>query len=419
MKILHINTFDTGGAAIAAIRLHKSLLDEGFDSNMLFTKKTRSDIPNSYEFTKPQPSLAQNISYRIKRKLGGGLNYWEQSNELLQGRVTGFDMFSLPFSDFSIETQDIYNEADIINLHWTPSLLDYNFFTNNKKPIVWTLHDMASFTGGCHYSGDCEGFKVDCLNCPQLKGTENIDLANEYLNYKQECLVNKNIQIVTLSDWMTDKVKDSKLFGNYKVKKIYNSLNRKIFKPYSTATARSLFSLPEDKPIILFVSESIENERKGFDLLTSCIDSFSDSNVLFCAVGTSKQEEFIPNPNMRQIGKVNDEYTLAMLYNAADVVVIPSREDNLPNVMLEALSCGTPVISFSNGGMKEIIINEQNGLLVNISNESNLKTAIHNFLKNKKTFSKQDISNFAHKTFNKSIQVKAYTELYKELLDNH
>jgi glycosyltransferase involved in cell wall biosynthesis len=419
MKILHINAFDTGGAAIAAIRLHKSLLHEGYDSNMLFSKITRSDVPNSFEFTKPEPSLSKNISYKIKRKLGGELNYWEKSNKLLQGRITGFDMFSLPFSDFRIEEQHIYKEADVINLHWTASLLDYKFFENNHKPLVWTLHDMAPFTGGCHYSRGCEVFMTNCTNCPQLIGTGNIDLANENLNYKQESLINKNIQVVTLSDWMTERVAQSKLFGQFNIKKILNSLDSKIFKPYPVAIARSLFSLPEDTPIILFVSESIENKRKGFDLLTACIDSFSDSNVLFCAVGASKQDGATQNKKVRHIGKVVDEYTLAMLYNAADVVVIPSREDNLPNVMLEALSCGTPVISFSNGGMKEIIVNEQNGVLVNTINESSLKNAIHDFLKNKQTFNKQYISDSAHKTFKNSIQVKAYTNLYKELLNNH
>ncbi|MDB9721094.1 glycosyltransferase [Winogradskyella sp.] len=417
MKIVHVNTFDTGGAAVAAKRLHLSLLDSGLDSNMLFAKKTDQTLPNSYQLNTEKKSLLKKIVWRLSRKIGKGKTYWERIEQLLHGRDQGLDMFSMPFTDFDINTQELIITADIIHLHWAPSLVDYNFFSRCNKPIVWTLHDMNAFTGGCHYSAGCEKYTTDCSICSQLKGTNNLDLAKTFLAYKASHLSDPNLSIVTLSDWMTQKAKKSAILGHLSIRKIYNSLNTEIFKPVNQSAAKSVFGLPSDKKIVLFVSERVENYRKGFDLLTNALEHIEVNNVLFCAVGAEPEAVFSHN-NVRFLGRMNDEYSLAMLYNSADVLLIPSREDNLPNVMLEALCCGTPVISFANGGMQEIIKNGVNGLLVEKRQPFLLSEAIKTFFDTQNNYNRQEISALAHQTFSKLTQVEKFTNLYAELLNN-
>ncbi|MFW5804575.1 MAG: glycosyltransferase [bacterium] len=413
MKILHINTFDTGGAAIAAIRLHKALLSYGIESYMLFAKKRRDDIPNAVEFKPPIKTKFNSILYRIQRKLGYKKNYWEISHQKLAGRVEGFESFSFSFSDYDITTQEIYKQADIINLHWISGFLDYKFFRLNTKPVVWTLHDMNPFTGGCHYSHNCYSFRSNCLKCPQLAGTKDINLSAKILKRKHKYLKENTITLVALNQWMKKNTQSSVLFDNYDVTIIPNSLDQNIFKPLSQKWARKIFNLPVDKTILLFNSEKVTNFRKGFDLLYDCVNKLN-SDFHFCAVGS--MEELPKCDNITFINKISDERLMAILYNSIDGVIIPSREDNLPNVILESLSCGKPVLTFPVGGIPDHIVHGKTGLLAKEISAVDLQNIIIEFLQIKDKFNKDYIRNYALKSFSPEIQSQKYAELYKKKL---
>jgi len=414
VKVLHLNTFDTGGAAIAAKRSHLALLEQGVESKMLFVKKASNAIEETFELEAQTFTLWDRLKIKLKVLLKQPIGYWQSSEYHLKGQDSNMGLFSLPYSDFNLTLNEHIKWADVINLHWVPSMWDYNLFQKLNKPIVWTLHDMNPFTGGCHYSRDCRRFTEDCKNCPQLDGTRNPNFASKLLEYKRKYMKLNNISYVTLCDWMITRLKDSSVFKDEKVFKIYNSLDTKIFKPINQTKARTALSVPLDRKIVLFVSERTDNYRKGGYMLSRIIHILKEENIYFYAIGASEMPNL--DENLVQLGVIQDEKTMATVYNIADVLILPSIEDNLPNVMLEALCCGLPLVSFSNGGMNEIIKPGENGLLVEEQTPEAIISAVKEYFLHSSKYNKANISENAHSLFNASIQAKAYIEVYKELL---
>lgn len=419
MKILHVNTYDYGGAAIAAIRLHKALLSEGIDSSMLFLYKSNSSIPNTYAYEikrKKEPVFIVRQLLRIKHKLLPPPipNYIINQHKLINKPV-GFKMFSFNPTDFDITTQKCYQEADIIHMHWIANFIDYNFFKKNAKPVVWTLHDMNPFTGGCHYSDGCDRYKTDCMNCPQLQGT--IDDNNAFFDqeYKKSCLSMFSPIITAPSQWLKECSFKSKLFGTFKNQYIPYSLDMSIFKFQDKAFCRTIFNLPQDKKIILFVSDSIDNRRKGFDILLDSFKQLQNADIHICVVGDKKWTIDYPL-EITFLGRINDERLMALVYSAADAFILPSREDNLPNVIIESLACGTPVIAFPVGGVIDIIKTGFNGIIVNDVFSENLTSAIMDFIEEKYSFDHFAIRNDAIFKFSSKIQAEQYLTLYTNIL---
>ena len=414
MKVLHLNTFDTGGAAIAAKRSHLALLEQGVESKMLFVKKASNAIEETFELEAQTFTLWDRLKIKLKVLLKQPIGYWQSSEYHLKGQDSNMGLFSLPYSDFNLTLNEHIKWADVINLHWVPSMWDYNLFQKLNKPIVWTLHDMNPFTGGCHYSRDCRRFTEDCKNCPQLDGTRNPNFASKLLEYKRKYMKLNNISYVTLCDWMITRLEDSSVFKDEKVYKIYNSLNTDIFKPFNKRKVRKSLGVPLDRKIVLFVSERRDNYRKGGYMLLQIIRKLKEKSYYFYAIGASE----VPNldDNLVQLGVIQDEKTMATVYNIADVLIVPSTEDNLPNVMLEALCCGLPVVSFSNGGMNEIIKPGENGLLVEEQTPEAMISAVKEYFLNSGNYDKSNISENAQSLFNASNQAKAYIKVYQELL---
>lgn len=414
MKVLHLNTFDTGGAAIAAKRLHLALLEQGVESKMLFVNKASNAIKETFELEARTFTLWDRLKIKLKVLLKQPIGYWQQLNHHLKGQDSNMGLFSLPYSDFDLNLNEHIKWADVINLHWVPSMWDYNLFHKLNKPIVWTLHDMNPFTGGCHYSGDCRRFTEDCKNCPQLDGTRNPNLASMFLRYKRGFTGLNSISYVALCNWMIVRLKSSSAFKNQKIYKIYNSLDTSIFKSINQKTARKDLGVPVDRKIVLFVSERTDNYRKGGYMLSRIIHILKEENIYFYAIGASEMTNL--DDNLVQLGVIQDEKMMATVYNIADVLILPSTEDNLPNVMLEALCCGLPLVSFSNGGMNEIIKPGENGLLVKEQTPEAMISAVQEYFLNSGNYDKANISENAHSLFNASIQARAYFEIYKELL---
>lgn len=419
LKILHINTYDQGGAAIAAIRLHKALLSEGVDSSILFLERTKRNIPNSYyyiDYAKTNRRFFRRQIHKLRKII------WPESEKKylnrikLNNRVEGFDFFSFNPCDPDISTQEICLQADVIHLHWTAGFVDYKTLKKIEKPVVWTLHDMNPFTGGCHYSSNCEKFINECRNCPQLEGTINPNSALADQNYKEQYLHGLSAVITAPSGWMGNLSSVSRLFRKFKTIHIPNSIDIEIFKPREKDFCRNVFDLPSDKRIILFISENTADLRKGFNLLVEALNLINRQDLHLCAIGENRQ----PTPHKQAIsylGNMYDERLISLAYSAADVVILPSLEDNLPNVMLESLACGTPIIAFPTGGIKETITPGSNGLLAKEINSDSLAETIKEFFDGNYLFDHYDISRAAQNIFAPSKQAIEYFAIYKELIN--
>jgi glycosyltransferase involved in cell wall biosynthesis len=174
--------------------------------------------------------------------------------------------------------------------------------------------------------------------------------------------------------------------------------------------------LPADKTILLFVSADIDNYRKGFDLLVKAANQLKSQDYLLLCIG-KVSEETKSISNCQNLGSIYDERKMAEIYAAADVFVMPSREDNLPNTMLESLCCGTPMITFSNGGMKDEVVTGENGVLIDIIESNKLMEAIENVINNKYHFDSEAISENAQVRYNPKKQVKEQIELYQSFFN--
>lgn len=412
MKIIHISTSDTGGAANACIRLHQGLLKAGIDSKVLvFLKHRNLKGVNQFYENKSSNFLLDKIRYY---KFG----FYEGINRLrLLGRNKGFEIFTSPRSLIDVFNHPLVQEADIIHLHWVAYFLDYqNFFGKLKnKKIIWTMHDMNPFTGGCHYARECKKYQSDCSICPQLKGTLSQNYAQHNLNIKKTALDNtNNLQIVTPSNWLLEKSKSSSLFSKYEHTHIFNGIDTNRFTLLDKIKSKKELGLPVDKVNLLFVSDLIENKEKGFDFLSKAIEKINNKNYVLSLVGKTKLDF---NKNViKYLGYVKSVEKMNLVYSAADAFVIPSLEDNLPNTVIESLLCGTPVIGFPTGGIPEMIDNNKNGFICDNKSSEALTNTITKFLSRKNIFDSENIRKNAIEKFSLNKQVNKYIELYKKML---
>ena len=317
MKILHINTYDTGGAATGCIRMHESLLKAGVDSKILFLYKTGNLIKNSFSFKEPQ--LPSGFFSKFMRRLDIVNGKAHKIFYLFNPEFRPI-MFSFPDTPYNIMNHSFYREADIINLHWTSRFLDYySFFSSTEKRIVWTLRDMNPFTGGCHYSEGCKEFQKGCKVCPLLKGTINPCYSSEIFNIKKRALESNkklNLTLVGLSGWMVEQSKSSALFEKFDHYLISNSLAKNLFYPVDKISSRKNLGLHPDKKIIIFVSSSLKERRKGYDLLLKAVERLKyRKDFLVLSVGEcgNRRDEYI-----YEYGKMIDNNLLMRAYSAAD-----------------------------------------------------------------------------------------------------
>jgi glycosyltransferase involved in cell wall biosynthesis len=429
MRILFVNTSDQGGAAKACLRLCEALRSEQvIVSILLKTESTR--IKNSCVAAK-KTSLPLTFRERLREKslrLGREFKLIAQAKKrvdpntvFLNQRPSGLEYFSFPNSNYDITDSPLYQEADIIHLHWVADFLDWeSFFSKNTKPVVWTLHDQNPFLGGQHYDERYLGLNYQGLACLRIKTEIEILKEVELLAVKIKALKGKEkIYIVAPSKWLYDSSLNSSLFGTYNHQLIPNGIPTRIFKPTNREYCRDVFGLPNDKKVVLFVADSLENSRKGYIYLKRALAELSDeilNGLVLCAVGSKSELE--ENNKVIELGKIQDERLMAMTYAAVDLFVIPSLEDNLPNTMLESLCCGTPVLGFPTGGIVDAIEDGVNGLLCDEISVNALVKGLNRFLSGEVVFDREAISKIAKERFDLAKQANAYIGLYREILSN-
>jgi glycosyltransferase involved in cell wall biosynthesis len=356
MKVVLINFSDAdGGAARATLRLHLALLIAGIDSVMVVCKKETglaSVVGPSSKFRKGlnliRPSLDQ-LPLKV---------FYNQSSQLFSPSIVpGIDLEKLILD----------MKPDVLHLHWVNGgMMRVEELQKIKIPICWSLHDMWAFTGGCHYTGSCVKYKSTCNKCPALISGAKKDLSSIIQKKKiKSYSKKKNITVIGLSKWMADEAKESQIFANSVVVNLPNPIDTNTFSPINKSEARKLLGLPENKKLILFGAMSAtQDRRKGWPELREALKNLPDSSAELIIFGSSRSDDdyIYPLPVMF-LGSLHDDLSLKILYSACDVMVVPSRQENLANTIMEALACGLPVVGFDIGGNSDMVNHKVNGYL--------------------------------------------------------
>lgn len=300
------------------------------------------------------------------------------------------------------------------------------FFPSVKgKSIVWTLHDMNPFTGGCHYSADCERYQSGCGACPQLGSTKKGDLSRQIFERKKRAYSKHKPSIVTPSKWMAERANQSLLFSEYNVVAIPNGASIQIFAVRDKSKSREALSLPQDKTLILFGAADLSDERKGMKYLVEALKQLASEDALGnCAlvVFGKPSENFLNEVGVPfySLGQIDDEVTLSEIYSAADIFVIPSAEDNFPNTILESFACGTPAVGFDVGGIPELIRPNETGLLADKGDVRQLSERIEWMINHPEE--RETMGDSARKLIEKEcspeVQSGRYLSLYESILKN-
>jgi glycosyltransferase involved in cell wall biosynthesis len=414
MKISILSTSDgSAGGSAAAYRLHKGLNKIGLNSTMLVQSKETNDC-----------SVISSSN-----KIGEKLSIVKPILDSFPLRVfpkKEKKVYSLQWLPNDIKRKLRDTSPDIINLHWIcGGFVPIESLNKLSQPIVWTLHDMWGFTGGCHYSGNCQGYLKSCGACPQLGSNRQCDLSRWTWKRKANAWKNLNLTIVTPSQWLADCARNSSLFRNRSIEVIPNGLDMKVYKPIDKKLARDVLNLPQDKQLILFGAMSATSDhRKGFHFLLPALEKLihfqGSKNIELVIFGASKQVN-PPNLNFKinYLGQLNDDISMVMAYSASDVFIAPSVEDNLPNTVMESISCGTPTVAFQIGGMPDMINHQQNGYLAQPFDIDDLTNGLHWVLEDGERRKKlcENSRNKAIENFGIEIVAQKYSELYQNTFE--
>ncbi|NMG11523.1 glycosyltransferase family 4 protein [Brasilonema sp. UFV-L1] len=413
MKVLHMSTYDSRGAGRAAYRLHQGLQSIGITSQLLVQSKSSDDQTVIGPHTKLEKGIA-----KFRPSLSGlPLSFYPQRE------LTDYYPSWLP-DTVSHQVKQI--NPDIINLHWIcAGYLEVQTIAKFNKPIVWTLHDMWAFTGGCHYSQNCDRYTNACGACPQLRSQKDKDLSRWQWYRKAQALKGINLTVVSPSAWLAKCAQMSSIFQDMRVEVIPNGLNPSRYKPVNRQLAREFLNLPQTKQLILFGAEKATlDKRKGFHLLQSALRDLSQlsswrDRVELVVFGSSQSDQQIDlGFPSHYLGKLSDDISLSLVYAAADVFIAPSLEDNLPNTVMEAIACGTPCVAFKIGGMPDMIEHQKNGYLAQPYKIEDLIQGILWILEDEQRY--QELSDSARqkveREFTFEIQARRYLSLFNSIL---
>lgn len=414
MKILHLSTNDVGGgAARAAYRLHRGLQDIGLDSQMLVQEKSSHDKT----VIAPKMRLFQGIAKAKLTFEALPLKLYRQRQD------TPFFVQWLPDR---IAPQVAKINPDVINLHWvSAAFMQIETLGKLKQPLVWTLHDMWGFTGGCHVIGDCDRYHVSCGACPQLHSHQDKDISRWVWQRKFTAWKNLHITLVSPSHWIANCARSSSLFQDRRIEVIPHGLDTQKYRPINQQFARELHNLPQDKKLILFGAIQATSDRnKGFHLLQPALQQLSQTgqkdNIEVVIFGAT-QPENPPDLGFRThyLGYFNDDLSLATAYSAADVMLVPSLQESFGQTASEAIACGTPVVAFNATGLKDIIDHQQNGYLAQPYEVDDFARGIAWVLEDEHRLQKLSFyaREKAEREFPLELQADRYYSLFQEIIN--
>lgn len=371
MKVLIVNTSErTGGAAVAANRLMKALNNNGVKVKMLVRDKDTDALT--------VVPLSQ--SWRLRWHF-----LWERLVVFCHLHFSRTHLFEIDIANTGSDITRLreFQEADIIHLHWINqgmlSLGGIRKILQSGKPVIWTMHDIWPATAICHLTLDCRAFTSECRNCRLLPGGgSSHDLAASVWRKKQQMVADENIYYVACSRWLESEAKKSALLKGQKITSIPNPIDTHIYKKGNKQEARQRLGLPLDRKLILFASQRVTNENKGMGYLIEACRQLADIPQLGLVILGGHAEEVVPQLPLEAwpLGYVNDEQRVVDAYNAADVFVLPSLSENLPNTIMEAMACGVPCVGFKVGGIPEEIDHRRNGYVAEYCQAEDLARGI-------------------------------------------
>ncbi len=419
LKVVHLNTYDgNGGAGRACLRL----------SNALNANDISSEVLVYYKFG--QNTEVNNLSEGIFAKMKAVFNIMAERYLAKLFVKAVKTPFSLQWFGKSLIHNKIVKEADIIHLHWVNhGFLSPKFLAQLDlldKPIVWTFHDSNAFTGGCHVRYSCENFHQQCGNCPLLRFSSKDDISHGNWLRKQKAYSALNFHIVAPSNWMANSVKQSSLLGMRNIAVIPNTIEIDVFKPYVKTEAKKILKISSKHFVIMSGFMPSKNDKhKGTQYLIAALNELAarpeiPNEQIELVIFGNKEEKNIPEFPFKTtfLGTINKDEHLAKCYSAADVFVLPSLEDNLPNTVMESLACATPVVAFKTGGIPDMVKHLQNGYLAKYESATDLADGIEWLFLNE---DRETIQKEARRTilqhFAPTVIATKHEELYLELLN--
>jgi len=402
LRILIINAYsNTGGASRAARRL-EACLNERTDVSTEFVSVINGKYEKGSEFL-----------FKFKAVFNR-----------LPGYLLSFGkaFFSTPvISSKSLIDYINNSNCDIVNLHWVNSgSLSIEDIARIRKPIAWSLHDMWAFTGGCHYSETCLGYRSGCnVRCDVIGNRFGRLLSSYYFNKKRiaygKCI---SLTMIGLSSWMATEAKSSGLGPLYTVKNLPNPIDINVFRPMDKLDCRRDLGLPINKKLLLFGAMSVTDRRKGFSQLIQALSTIKDEEIALVIFGKLDIElsEYICG-DYYLMGSIGSDVELAKLYSASDAMVVPSLQENLSNSIMESMACGTPVVSFDIGGNSDMIDHCNNGYLASAFSIDDLATGVRYVLSEDRelqlsTSSREKIIN----NFSNKVVSEKYVRLFQDIL---
>lgn len=410
MRILIVNENDlNGGAARAALRLNECLKENGVDSGMLVQNK----FSKTGEVIGPENKV---------KKL---INLLRPSLDLIP-RNFYKNTKLIPFSSSVIPFGNIINQIneyspDIVHLHWIAGgMMRIEDLAKIKSPIVWSLHDDWAFTGGCHIKLDCNNYKNTCGSCKAIGSNHNYDLSKYVYKRKNKTYKKiNNLTIVGLSKWLAECAQNSSLLGGSNILCIPNPINTTLFKPLKKEVCKDILNLNKNKKLVLFGAMNVDDKVKGFNFLKDAFKNIDPKNYEIAIIGSSSDKSFTKyfKQKSNYLGYIRDDISLNLVLNAADVVVVPSTQENLSNMIMESMACGTPVAAFNVGGNSDLIDHKINGYLAKPFDSNDLSKGIETLAQNKEDFRinarKKVLTNYSYE-----IVSKKYINLYENILNS-
>lgn len=416
MKILILNTTEhTGGAAVAANRLLRALLRQGVSALMLVRDRATDD-----------PAVVSLDRGAARRWLNFLYFVWERLVIYLCNRLSKRNLFQVSIANtgINIRRTAAFREADVIHIHWINqgflSLDEIARIIASGKRVVWTLHDLWPATAICHYPGDCVKYRTGCSACPMLNPNPLVDLAKRVARRKGK-VDWRRVTFVGCSEWIARTARESVWLREARFVSIPNPIDTTLFRPIDRREARQRLGLPEGKRLILFAAAKLSDTRKGAAfLLEACrllaAEMEGELEIILMGSDAAELSALSPVP-VRALGYISGAEKLAEAYSCADLFVIPSLEDNLPNTIMEAMTCGTPCVGFRTGGIPEMIDHEVNGYVAASRDSADLARGIAWVLRhpepgNLSVACREKVM----RRYQESVVAKKYIALYQELI---
>ena len=432
MFVTHFNALLTGGAATAARRLHEGLLQNGTDSRFFYSPKNscidQTDPPLSETYCETRwqrdlfpTSLINKVDHLVHRRLFRNTTTKRLAGKEIFTSERGSPKTTFPPANF--DRKPASPTESIIHLHWIARFIDYASFFGSihpAQPIVWTLHDMNPFTGGCHFSEGCSRFRHGCGRCPQLPKPASNDWSRTTYLAKKRAMAGCNLHIAAPSKWLVEQAKQSQMF---EMARSFHHI------PYGVHTT-DLYPMDRDEAcgrlgidpaatIVCFGAMDVKSDRKGVQHLLPALNAIADVpnvQVLVFGRGDLPQTD-MALPPMKHVGAINGLLGQRTVYSAADVFVLPSLEDNLPLTGLEAMACGTAVLGFNAGGIPDYVREGVSGALATVADSQALGCQLRALIEDREKLAALGVSarQLIEREYSAGREAAAYNDLYLTL----